>query len=61
LEFFAEGHGALDCSSRKADRRNKKRRYNLADNLRRFFRIDDDPFVIEGKGWQARFFVDIHS
>ncbi len=59
LERFAEGHGVLDWSSRKADRKHQKRRENLADNLQRFFRIDDDPFVFEGKGWRAKFAVSI--
>lgn len=61
LETFAEGHGRIDWSSRKADRKNQKRRENLADNLRRFFRIDDDPFVVEGNGWRARFSLSVRD
>jgi len=61
LETFAEGHGVLDWSSRKADRKNQKRRENLADNLQRFFRIDDDPFVVEGNGWRAKFAVSVRE
>jgi hypothetical protein len=59
LETFAEGHGVLDWSSRKADRKNQKRRENLADNLQRFFRINDDPFVVECNGWRACFDISI--
>jgi len=55
LETFAEGHGLLDWRNRKADRKNQKRKENLAADLRRFFRIDDDPFVNEGDGWRSRF------
>lgn len=59
LEFFAEGAGLLDWSNRKADRKNQKRKELLAADLRRFFRIDSDPFVIDGNGWRARFSVSI--
>ncbi len=57
LETFADGHGTLDWSSKKADRRNQKRRELLAADLRRFFRIEGDPFRLteDGKGWQALF------
>lgn len=61
LEAFAEGHGVLDWSSRKADRRNQKRRENLAGNLCRFFRVDGDPFIAEGNGWRAKFAVSVHG
>jgi len=55
LRAFSEGHGRLDWSSRRADRRNQKRRENLAKDLQEFFRIDGDPFQQEGNGWRARF------
>ena len=61
LETFAEGHGLLDWSSRKADRKNQKRRENLAANLQRFFRIDGDPFAVEGNGWRAKFAVAVRE
>ena len=61
LETFAEGHGLLDWSSRKADRKNQKRRENLAANLQRFFRIDGDPFAVEGNGWRAKFAVTVRE
>ncbi|HNQ22463.1 MAG TPA: hypothetical protein PKK06_05155 [Phycisphaerae bacterium] len=59
LEAFAEGHGRLDWRSRKASRKNQKRKENLAADLQRFFPIEDDPFVIEGDGWRARFAVEV--
>lgn len=55
LETFAEGHGILDWQNRKADRRNQKRKENLAADLHRFFRVNGDPFVVQGNGWRARF------
>ena len=61
LEAFAEGHGLLDWSSRRADRKNQKRKENLATDLQRFFRIDGDPFVIEGNGWRAHFAVAVRE
>lgn len=59
FEAFAEGHGTMDWSSGKADRRNQKRRELFAADLRQFFRIDGDPFRLsdDGKGWLARFFI----
>lgn len=59
LETFAEGHGLLDWRNRKADRKNQKRKENLAADLQRFFRIDGDPFALEDDGWRARFSVSI--
>lgn len=61
LETFAEAHGVLDWRNRKADRRNQKRKENLAADLQRFFRIDGDPFALEGDGWRARFTVAIRE
>lgn len=58
LEAFAEGHGLLDWRNRKASLKNQKRKENLAADLQRFFRIDGDPFVIEGDGWRACFAVE---
>lgn len=57
LRLFAENNGTLTWGSRGADRRNQKRRENLAERLRAFFRIDGDPFeyVEDEKGWRARF------
>jgi len=59
LRTFSDEHGVLDWSSNKADRRNQKRRENLAANLRDFFRIEGDPFRLtdDGKGWQALFLI----
>ena len=59
LETFAEGHGLLDWRNRKSDRRNQKRKEKLVKNLQRFFRIDGDPFIIEGDGWRAHFEVEV--
>ena len=59
LRTFADEYGVLDWSSKRADRRNQKRREILATNLRDFFRIDGDPFCLtdDGKGWRARFHI----
>jgi hypothetical protein len=57
LRDFAEEHGIIDWKSRKAGREKQKRREILAKDLRRFFRIDEDPFIAEGNGWRARFTV----
>ncbi len=59
LERFAEGHGLLDWRSRDADRRHQKRKERLAKDLQRFFRIEGDPFVLEGDGWRTRFTVSV--
>ncbi len=56
---FADEHGILDWGSRKAGRQKQKQREILAKDLRRFFRIDGDPFVLEGNGWRARFGVSV--
>ena len=54
---FAEERGVLDWSSHRAHRLKQKRREVLARNLRDFFRIEGDPFLLteDGKGWQTRF------
>ncbi len=54
---FAEERGVLDWSSHRAHRLKQKRREVLARNLRDFFRIEGDPFLLteDGKGWQSRF------
>lgn len=59
LEAFGEGHGRIDWRNSKASRKNQKRKENLAADLQRFFRIDDDPFALEGDGWRAKFEVAI--
>lgn len=61
LEAFAEGHGRLDWRNSKASRKNQKRKENLAADLQRFFRIDGDPFALEGDGWKTRFRVDLRE
>ena len=57
LRTFAENHGLLTWKSPGADRKNPKRRERLSGDLRRFFGIKDDPFMLthDKKGWQARF------
>ena len=55
LRVFASEHGTLDWSSRSAGRRRQKQREVLARQLRTFFRIEGDPFVSAGNGWQTRF------
>ena len=59
LKTFADEHCVLDWSSKKADRKNQKRRENLGADLRAFFRIDGDPFrrTRDRKGWEARFSI----
>lgn len=61
LEMFADGHGLLDWRNRKASRKNQKRKEKLAADLQRFFRIDGDPFALEGDGWRARFSVSVRE
>jgi len=60
LYSFAEGHGIIDWEHSDADRRNQKRRENLALDLQAFFRIEGDPieYDAESKGWRARFGVE---
>jgi hypothetical protein len=55
LKAFAEGRGTLTWTSSHADRRNQKRRENLARDLRAFFRIEGDPIAItdDGRGWRV--------
>lgn len=59
LRDFAGGYGILDWSSRRADRRNQKRREILARDLQAFFRIEGDPIRLteDGKGWRTLFAV----
>jgi hypothetical protein len=54
---FADENGIIDWNSRKADRRKQKQRQLLAKDLQAFFRIEGDPFVVEGNGWRARFAI----
>jgi hypothetical protein len=61
LETFAEGRRLLDWRNRKADRKNQKRKENLATDLKRFFRIDGTPFALEGDGWRTRFRVALRD
>jgi hypothetical protein len=63
LEAFANEHGVLTWHSERADRRWKKQKHLLAQHLRRFFRIDDDPFAYlrDSKGWEAKFDIGFSS
>lgn len=58
LRTFAEEHGHLTWSSRKASADHRKRKQILADHLRQFFGIDDDPFELLDGGWRARFVIE---
>jgi hypothetical protein len=58
LRQFAAGRGVLTWRSAGADRKNKKRRENLAHHLERFFRIERDPFTRQGNGWRAQFQIE---
>lgn len=55
LESFATAHGKFGWEHPDADRKNQKRRENLAENLRVFFRIEGDPFrwTKDGKAWET--------
>ncbi len=56
LKSFAESRGAMTWKSSDADRKNQKRRENLAKDLRAFFRIDGDPIAATANGgWRVRF------
>jgi len=57
MRTFAEERGHLTWSSRKASADNRKRKQTLADRLRAFFGIDEDPFELLEGGWRARFGV----
>jgi predicted secreted protein len=57
LEDFAKGNGRLGWDSPQASRKLKKRKHRLADGLRLFFGIKEDPFHTydQGQGWMCRF------
>jgi len=61
LYDFGLSHGHLVWKSAGASPRNKKRRENLAADLRAFFRIDGDPIEYDPatRGWRARFAVSL--
>ncbi|MCE7975494.1 MAG: hypothetical protein DYG92_14425 [Leptolyngbya sp. PLA1] len=61
LRAFAEERGHLTWSSRKASADNRKRKQTLADRLRAFFGIDEDPFELLDGGWRARFRLESDS
>lgn len=61
LRTFAEERGGLTWSSRKASPRHRKQKQLLADALRHFFAIDQDPFVVEEGGWRTRFRLESDS
>jgi hypothetical protein len=58
LRTFAEERGHLTWSSRKASADHRKRKQLLADRLRAFFGIDEDPFELLEGGWRAKFIVE---
>lgn len=57
LRSFAQGYGTLTWESPAADRRNQKRRERLAQDLKKFFRIDGEPILPtdDAKGWRTVF------
>jgi len=57
LYAFAKDDGVLTWKSPHADRKNQKRREQLAKDLQRFFRIEGDPISLtaDGKGWCVLF------
>lgn len=55
LRLFADSHGQIDWSNRAANHKLQKRKNLLARHLRRFFRIEGDPIVSQGNGWQTQF------
>ncbi|GIW90018.1 MAG: hypothetical protein KatS3mg109_0450 [Pirellulaceae bacterium] len=60
LRALARGYGTLTWQSRAADRKNQKRRERLAQDLKKFFRIDGEPILPtdDGKGWRTVFQLD---
>lgn len=60
LRDFAQGGGTLTWQSPSADRKNQKRRENLANDLKAFFRIDGEPILPtdDGKGWRTTFTIE---
>ncbi len=58
LRDFAYEHGFLDWDSRYADRKNQKQKELLSALLKRFFRIEGEPFRLEGNGWQTLFAIE---
>lgn len=59
LEAFAQRNGVFNWDNPLAGRKRQKHKENLANDLRRFFRIDGDPFELDrdGQGWHACFRV----
>lgn len=55
LRLFADSHGQIDWSNRAANHKLQKRKNLLARHLRQFFRIEGDPIVSQGNGWQTQF------
>lgn len=57
LRSFAQGYGTLTWKSPAADRRNQKRRERLAQDLKKFLRIDGEPILPtdDAKGWRTVF------
>ncbi|MHB1000793.1 MAG: hypothetical protein ACYC27_16245 [Armatimonadota bacterium] len=60
LYAFAQGRGTLDWEHPDADKKNKKRKEMLSQDLREFFRMEDDPFFFdkESKGWIVKFHIE---
>ncbi|MHB1459469.1 MAG: hypothetical protein ACYC0V_21370 [Armatimonadota bacterium] len=57
LKAFADGYGVFDWNSEHANRTQKKQKQLLSQALRKFFRIDGDPFryMAQYKGWETLF------
>jgi len=57
LHIFAKECGRLTWNSKDAQRKHQKRKDLLAADLKRFFRIEGEPFryLPDEKGWQAEF------
>jgi hypothetical protein len=57
LRDFAAARGTMTWRSPHADRKNQKRRENLARDLRSFFRIEGDPIALtdDRRGWRVCF------
>jgi hypothetical protein len=57
LRQFARGYGSMTWKSRGADRKNQKRRDNLAKDLKTFSRIEGEPIVLtdDRQGWRTVF------
>lgn len=58
LYVFAMERGTFTWDSRHANNKWKKQKELLSATLKSFFRIEGEPFAVEGTGWRARFHIE---